>query len=126
VANTFDWVEIRVRHMQGSARFYEGVFGWQVAQRETTDGFDYWIFDTGGKPRLENLGRGALWLRPEGETVGVVIYVVVDDIDATLRKVEELGGKTVAPRTPEGPSFRAYFTDPSGNLFGLWEERKGG
>ena len=95
----------------------------EITQKETAEGFDYWIFDTGGEPRVQNLRRGGIWLRPKGEPLGVVVYIVVDDIEAALRKVTELGGKVVLPKTPEGPAFKAYFADPSGNLFGLWEEK---
>ncbi len=96
-----------------------------MIQKETTEGFDYWIFDTGGEPRVQNIQRGGLWLRPEDEPLGVVVYIIVDDIEATLKKVTELGGEVVTPKTRQGPTFRACFTDPSGNLFGLWEEKNG-
>jgi len=51
---------------------------------------------------------------------------VVDDIETILKKVTELGGKIVTPKTPQGPNFRASFTDPGGNLFGLWEQKNVG
>jgi predicted enzyme related to lactoylglutathione lyase len=124
MANTFDWIEIRVRDIGEAASFYESLFGWTVVGKETTDGFDYWIFDTGAEPRLENIRRGGLWLMPDDESVGVVVYVVVDEIERVLKKVRELGGEVVKPKTPQGGGFRAYFADPGGNLFGLWEERK--
>jgi len=125
MANTFDWVEIRVRDIEKTANFYENLFGWEIVQREATEGFDYWIFDTGDEPRIQNIRRVGMWLRPEGENPGVVVYIVVDDIEGVLKKVAELGGEVVSPKTPQGPAFRACFADPSGNLFGLWEERDG-
>ena len=46
----------------------------------------------------------------------------VDDIDASLRTIEELGGKTVRAREPVGDmGFAAYFKDSEGNLMGLWQ-----
>jgi len=127
MANTFDWTEIRTGDIETAADFYANLFGWKVIRKETADGLDYWIFDTGGdEPRMQNIRRGALWLRPQGESLGVVVYVVVDDIEAVLERVPQLGGKVVSPRTPQGPAFKAYFTDPGGNLFGLWEERSTG
>jgi predicted enzyme related to lactoylglutathione lyase len=86
------------------------------------DGSDVWIFDTGGTPRIENLRRGGLWLRPTSEQLGVVVYILVDDIDATLQKASAMGGRVVVPRTPQGASYRACFSDPDGNVLGLWEE----
>ena len=124
MANTFGWVEIKTRDIERTATFYENLFGWRIIEKDTADGCAVWIFDTGGEPRVENLRRGGFWLRPAGEPLGIVVYVEVDDLDATLRKVRELGGRVVTPKTPQGPNFRATFTDPSGNLLALWQEKK--
>jgi len=126
MANTFGWVEIKTRHIDETANFYQSLFGWKIVQEDTAEGFDVWIFDTGGEPRVENLRRGGIWSRPAGEPLGVVVYIEVDDIATILEKVTELGGKVVGPKTPQGSSYRAYFADPSGNMFGLWEEENAG
>lgn len=122
MANTFDWVEIGTRDVQKTADFYEGLFGWKIVDRE--DG--YWIFDTGDAPRVQNIRRGGICQRADTDSLGVVVYIVVDDIEAVLERVTELGGGIVIPKTPEGPAARACFADPSGNVFGLWEERSDG
>ena len=123
MANTFDWIEIRTQDVEDIAHFFERLFGWKILERIAEDGSPYWIFDTGEPPRLENLRRGALWLRPAGEKPRTVVYILVQDIDATLKKVVALGGKIVTPKVAEGPAFRAYFATPDGNVFGLWEEK---
>ncbi|CAM5544382.1 VOC family protein [Streptomyces badius] len=48
----------------------------------------------------------------------------VDDIEATLTKVNSLGGKTVVPKTEIAPEIGhyAYFTDPDGNYIGLTQK----
>ena len=125
MANTFDWIEIRTSQVEETARFFESLFGWQITQKLDADGSPVWLFDTGGEPRLENLRRGGFWLRPVVEQPGVVVYILVDDIDQTLQKAVELGGKIVAPKSPQGSAFKAFFTDPSGALFGVWEENNG-
>ncbi|MBC8448543.1 MAG: VOC family protein [Chloroflexi bacterium] len=48
---------------------------------------------------------------------------MVDDIETTLKKVAELGGKVTIPKAPLGAGYGAYFADPSGNLLGLYEDR---
>ncbi len=126
MANTFDWIEIRTNNMEATAAFYESLFGWKTTDRETADGSDVWIFDTGSEPRIQNLQRGGIWLRPEGERLGFVVYVLVDDIEATLEQVKRLGGEVVGLRIPVGAGHAAYFADPSGNLVALYEERKPG
>jgi len=40
--------------------------------------------------------------------------------------VAELGGKVVTPKIPLGAGYGAYFTDPSGNTIGLYEEKSVG
>jgi predicted enzyme related to lactoylglutathione lyase len=122
MANTFDWVEIRTRDAEKAARFYENLFGWEVIRRETADGTAYWIFDTGDEPRVENIRRGAIWLRPDDAELGVVVYVAVEDIETVLHKAKELGGEVVLPKTPQGRAFMSHIADPDGNVFGLWQE----
>lgn len=124
MSNTIDWIEINTRNVAEAAQFYEGLFGWKIIQQDTADGSDVWIFDTGGIPRLENLRRGGIWERPADDPFGVVVYVMVDDIDLILRRARELGGTVIIEKTPQGEAHRACLADPSGNRLGLWEERK--
>ena len=124
--NTFDWVEITASDLEATASFYESLFGWRVVRKEPAGESEYWIFETGGAPRTENLRRGGIGQRSEEEGPGVVVYVLVQDIDAALRKVMDLGGTVVVPKTSQGSSWRACFADPSGNVLGLWEEGEGG
>ena len=121
--NTFDWIEIRTSDIEASAHFYESLFAWKMQRKVTADGLDLWLFDTGGEPRLENLRRGGIWLRAKGEPLGVVVYIVVDDIEVVLKKAIEFGGKVIGSKAPQGSAYRAYFADPDGNIFGLWEEK---
>jgi predicted enzyme related to lactoylglutathione lyase len=127
MSNTFDWIEIRTDDIGATAQFFESLFGWKVTQKLEADGSHVWLFDTGDTPRLENLRRGGIWLRPQGEPLGVMVYILVEDIEATLRKVSELGGEVLSPKTPQGPTaFRASFSDPSGIRLSLWEENNDG
>jgi len=64
VTHTFDWIEIRTHDIEATAAFYESLFGWSITDKQTADGLDVWILDTGGEPRVENLRRGGIWLIP--------------------------------------------------------------
>lgn len=123
MTNTWDWIEIRTHDVEDSAHFFERLFGWQILKRIAADGSPYWIFDTGAEPRVENLRRGAIWLRPASEKARTVVFILVEDIDVALRKAVALGGRIVEPKAAEGPAFKAYFATPDGNIFGLWQER---
>lgn len=58
--------------------------------------------------------------KPEPRAGGVVNYILVDDVDATLQKVVEAGGKIERERWVEGGHTElARFWDPEGNLGGV-------
>ena len=45
--------------------------------------------------------------------------VRVDDLDARLKKAQELGGKIAVQKTPMGTGAFAFISAPDGNLVGL-------
>ena len=50
----------------------------------------------------------------------ITFYVVVSDLDATLKKATQGGGTVVFPATKVGPTTTiALFSDPDGNVIGL-------
>lgn len=111
------YLEIPANRAEDSARFYSDIFGWTV--RERGDGnlaFD----DTGGV--------SGTWVKETDRTPDerTRIYVMVDDITESLKRIESTGGKVVTPRTDIGTGMGAFaaFTDPVGNEFGLYEEPK--
>jgi predicted enzyme related to lactoylglutathione lyase len=60
--------------------------------------------------------------RRDDPSRGTNIVIDVDDIDATLAAVERAGGKTQMAKQPVGDmGFTGYFTDPEGNIVGLWQ-----
>ncbi len=59
------------------------------------------------------------------EVKNTVITVDVADIEATLKNVEKLGGKTVRKKEPVADmGFTAYFKDTEGNIVGLWQSAR--
>lgn len=103
--------------------FYAKAFGWNITH---VPDMDYTLVSTG--PTSQEQGPtepgyiGGGMLQRSELTQGPVITVDVDDIDATLAKVEQLGGKVVRPKAEVGQmGFSAYFNDPEGNLTGLWQ-----
>jgi predicted enzyme related to lactoylglutathione lyase len=94
-------------------KFYGELFGWKI---DSNNPMKYGIVDTKGGPGGINGGVGT----SQDGNKRVSVYVQVDDLQATLNKVEKLGGKTILPPTevPGGPKL-AMFTDPAGNVTGL-------
>jgi len=113
-----EWIEIHCEE-GGSAelgRFYEATFGWKL-QIDPAMG-DYAMFtDTGG-----SVGGGFTSSIPKGEGA-TRIYITVDSADAALEAVGKAGGSTKQPRTliSEEIGYWASFTDPAGNVIGLFE-----
>ena len=93
--------------------FYTELFVWKI---NSNNPMKYGIVDTGGAPGGINGGVGAA----NDGTKRVSIYAQVSDLQATLDKVEKLGGKTILAPTevPGGPKL-AMFADPAGNITGL-------
>ena len=108
------YVEIPVADVARSAEFYRAVFGWQIRTR----GDGATAFDDG----VEVSGafvRG----RPPMREVGLLIYVMVADAEATLKKVVASGGEIVEPVHPGAPEIVARFRDPAGNVMGVYQEK---
>lgn len=110
------YLEIPATDIEVSARFYEKVFGWTIRVRgDGTRAFD----DTTGAVS----GTWVLGRTPAREP-GLLAYVMVDSVDATLAKVLAAGGQTATPRTALGATGDAFatFRDPGGSVLGLYQE----
>ena len=105
--------------------FYSSAFGWE-RKPHAGDGATPWSSprrrtNNGHADRVPGAINGGMFRR-EGDLTSPVITVDVEDIDATLAKVESLGGSTVTPRQDIGSmGFYAYFRDTEGNVVGLWQ-----
>jgi predicted enzyme related to lactoylglutathione lyase len=90
--------------------FYGSLFGWQF---QSYGDMDYHLTRTS-----EDQG-GAVSGMEEGEHA--TIYFDVDDIDASLAQVGELGGEAGAKEPVPGMGWFAHCKDTEGTNFGLWQ-----
>ncbi|MGW7516545.1 VOC family protein [Streptomyces sp. NPDC054796] len=116
--NEVVWFEIGTDDPAGAERFYGDVFGWTVAHDDTksTDPA-YQIFTTGGGDGA----HGGLFAT-EGRMPGYAVFsVLVEDVEATCRRVEAAGGSVQRePKVnPVGVTF-AHLLDPAGNHFSVF------
>jgi predicted enzyme related to lactoylglutathione lyase len=51
------------------------------------------------------------------------MYVMVMDIAASLAAIVAAGGQIVQPVGADAPEITARFSDPGGNVFGLYQQR---
>jgi predicted enzyme related to lactoylglutathione lyase len=107
-------VHFEVAGKDGAAlqSFYADAFGWKI---DTNNPINYGMVPAGEG----GIGGGVAQLPDETYSSYATFYVAVEDTDAALRRVEELGGKTVMPTTELPMVTIAMFTDPEGNLIGL-------
>lgn len=108
------YIEIPAIDIARSADFYKRVFGWRIRQRgDGSTAFD----DTTG----EVSGAWALG-RPAASQPGLLVYVMVDSVAATLETIAANGGEIAQPIGADAPEITARFRDPAGNMIGLYQE----
>lgn len=108
------YLEIPAKDIAVSSSFYTKVFGWRIRKR--SDGqiaFD----DTTGEV-------SGTWItgRSVSTFAGLLVYIMVDSISDTLVHIVAHGGRIVQPPGMDAPELTARFTDPAGNLFGIYQE----
>jgi len=107
-------IDIPVTDLAAAAQFYGSLFGWQIADVPGFEGYPMWQapnkISGGGLTQ-----RSADFTQPRS-------YVEVDSIDETLAQVTALGGTVTMAKAPiTDTSWWAVFTDPDGNVVGLYE-----
>jgi len=108
------YLEIPALDVGQSAAFYAAVVGWKTRQRgDGALAFDDSVGEVSGT-----------WVlgRPSSDKAGVLVYIMVDSVAATLEAVVAHGGAIVQPIGADAPEITARFLDPAGNLFGLYQE----
>jgi predicted enzyme related to lactoylglutathione lyase len=106
------YLRIPAADPHGSATFYEAVFGWSVRRDRAEPAFE----DATGHV----IGHFVSDLRVAGEA-GVRPFVYVESVDETLDKAVAQGGEVATPPYPEGDLRVATFSDPAGNVIGVWQ-----
>ncbi len=111
--------EIGCKDIAKTRKFYADLFAWEYAPDMPNMGM---VTNLG--PMAKNKTDGiAGHINSLGHPPHqyVTFYTLVDDIDATLAKVNKLGGSTLIPKQEvPGMGWFAWFKDPEGNCLGLW------
>ena len=111
------YLEIPARDIQASADFYAKVFGWRLRKRG--DGATAFDDVTGEVSGTWVVGR------PPSSEAGLLVYIMVDSVAATIDAVVANGGQLVQPIGGDSPEVTARFRDPGGNMIGLYQEPSG-
>src|SRR2546421_133232 len=115
--------EIPADDVSRAQAFYREAFGWQINE---VPGMSYALVNTtetdeNGVPRTPGAINGGMMARM-GPVTAPVVSIDTEDIEATLKVVEKLGGSVAMPKMKVGEiGFAAYFADTEGNVVGLDE-----
>ncbi|MFN2581449.1 MAG: VOC family protein [Candidatus Dormibacteria bacterium] len=111
------WLDLSSQDPAGSRDFYTKLFGWTVDIADDPQYGGYGMFKVDGN---EIAGVGAA-MNPQQPTAWTV-YVIVDDADAAVGRIQQAGGNVIAPPFDVGDQGRmAIVSDPAGAVFGLWQ-----
>jgi hypothetical protein len=97
-----------------SAQFYQRVFGWNVRKRGNgSTAFDDTTSEVSGS-----------WVlgRPPAASPGLLFYIMVDSVAATIDVIVANGGEIVQPIGMDAPEITARFRDPGGNVISLYQQ----
>jgi uncharacterized protein len=111
------YIEIPAVDIDRSAEFYVSVFGWRIRQRG--DGHTAFDDTTGEVSGTWVVGR------PASSEPGLLFYIMVDSVAATVDAVIAHGGELVQPIGADAPEITARFRDPGGNVIGLYQDPGG-
>jgi len=109
------YLEIPAIDVSISSAFYQEVFGWRIRRRGNGSiAFD----DTVGQVS----GTWIVGRKPAAAEPGLLIYIMVDSVAASVDAVTTHGGRIVQPIGMDAPEITARFSDPAGNVFGLYQQ----
>ena len=116
MSNPFWHIELTTTDVEKAKAFYGEVFDWKLY---TVEGpMSYIEVETGSRP------DGSIMALPDpGVPVAWKVQVKVDDIDKTLERVKELGGKVLKEKTKvPNMGWFAAIADPQGGVLGVWQD----
>ena len=109
------YIELPSRDLNESSAFYQAVFNWNIRTRgDGSIAFDDGVNQVSGTWKKD---------RKACPEVGMLVYIMVDDIERTMKAVTDNGGMIIQPVGKDFPEITARFTDPTGNILGLYQER---
>ena len=127
--------EIPVDDVERAKKFYSDLFGWKIEKLPVADNDDgeltsaatgqpieYWRITTTTTEDKGNKALGGGLMKRQMPEHHITNYIGVTSVDEYSSKVENLGGKVVAPKhaVPRMGYF-ALCLDTENNAFAIWE-----
>jgi uncharacterized protein len=116
---TPSWVDLASPDIEGSARFYSKLFGWQVNEAGPVE-------ETGGYRIATLRDKSVAGMSPpmggEGQPPAWNTYISVDDVDKTTAFVSDNGGQVLmGPMDVMDAGRMAVYMDPTGAVVSAWQ-----
>ncbi len=109
------WNELATTDMDAAASFYGELFGWSTEPMEGT-GMPYMVIANSDG----HSNGGIRPVMPPDAPPHWLVYFGIDDLEAALAKVGELGGNALTETIDMGPGRLAVVQDPQGAVFALY------
>ncbi len=115
---TIAWVDLTVANAENLRDFYTAVVGWECEALEVGDYSDFVMRPAGGGAAVAGICHA------QGVNQGLppqwMVHITVADLDASLARCQELGGKVRAEPFQMGTFGRmAVIEDPAGAVAAL-------
>jgi predicted enzyme related to lactoylglutathione lyase len=122
-ARQFCWVDLATADATAAKSFYGGLFGWVVQDRRAGQGrFSTFAHRDAPFASLYQLSRRQIG---QGVPSHWTPYLSTPNADATAAKAADLGGQIIVAPHDVVPFARiSLISDPTGALFGLWQEQR--
>jgi predicted enzyme related to lactoylglutathione lyase len=116
-AGTASWFELHTRDYETAVAFYRDVFRWHTRVMADTPEFRYTTL-VNGEELLAGIMDVSAFLA-DGVPAHWSVYFGVDDTDAALARIVDLGGSIVTPAEDTPYGRLATAADPTGARFKL-------
>ena len=117
---TIGWLDLTVQNADEISDFYNKVVGWQVLPFAMNDYNDYMMKD----PATGDVVSGICHARGSNADLPAqwMVYIYVADLDSSLEKCTQLGGKLLSPVRNYGDDGKyCIIQDPAGAVMALFE-----
>ena len=116
VPGALSWNELMTRDPAGAKSFYEAVFGWGHEDQPGEVAYTVWSLNDGPIGGMMPM-VGDMW--PAELPAHWMVYIAVEDTDATAAKCVELGGSVPVPPTDMPQGRFAVLNDQHGAAFSV-------
>ncbi len=117
---TIGWIDLTVKDADRLKDFYKEVVGWDTSPVSMGDYIDFNV----SPPGSENPIAGICHAKGSNSNIPAawIMYIVVEDIDASIEACKTKGGKIIAGPKEMGNDRYCFIKDPAGAVSVLYQK----